>query len=123
MIRLILRLFGIRDFEVCASCETLKQQLDYERAEKAQLTETLLRIVSPKAIEHPIVEVNPVIQSSGLFSRRRAALEERERQEAKILREQKHLGRPDNLRDDVLKNIAKDVTELEKELGVEQKEA
>jgi len=116
LIRLFLRLFGIRDFEVCASCETLKQQLEFERAEKKQLTDTLLSIVHPKVIEQPVVEMSPIIQSSGLFSRRRAALEERARQEAKILREDKHIGHPDI-------NINKSTEALEKELGIEEKEA
>jgi hypothetical protein len=114
-------LFGIRDFEVCASCETLKQQLEFERAEKKQLTDTLLSIVHPKVIEQPVVELNPVIQTSGLFSRRRAALEERGRQEAKIIKEAKHLGQPDALKN--VANVAKDVENLEKELGIEEKEA
>lgn len=116
MIRLFLRLIGIRDYEVCQSCETLKQQLAYERDEKRQLTETLLKIVSPKVVvEQEIKEIQPVIQTSGLFSRRRAALEARDREEAKILKNSTNLGKPD----DKLKEIEK----LEIELGVEEKEA
>ncbi len=116
MIRLFLRLFGIRDFEPCASCATLKQQLEYVTDQNKQLTETLLRIVSPKAYETPpAVEINPVIQTSGLFSRRRAALEERDRQEARILAEKKHVATPDN----ILNSISK----LEDELGVMEKES
>ena len=115
MIRLLLRLFGIKDFEVCQSCETLKQQLSFERDEKKLLTDTLLDIVRPKVvIEQEIKEVNPVIQSSGSWARRRAALEARDREEAKILLETKHLGKPDSL---------KDISNLEKELGIEEKEA
>ena len=112
MIRLLLRLFNIRDYEVCQSCETLKQQLAFERDEKRQLTETLLRIVNPKVYESAApIELNPIVATSGLFGRRRAAAEERDRQEAKILTEAKHLGKPDNL---------KDINKLEDELGVSE---
>lgn len=131
MIRLLLRLFNIRDFEVCKSCETLKQQLEYERSEKKQLTETLLNIINPKVIEQPPVVLNPVAQTSGLFSRRRAAMEEKDRQEARILAERKHIGVPDS----VVSNPPNDpklgygsggnsqITNLEQELGIEEKEA
>lgn len=113
MIRLLLRLFKITDFEVCKSCETLKQQLAYERDEKKQLTETLLSIIKPKTFETVPVELNPVTQTAGIFSRRRAVLEAKDREEARILQEGKHLGKPD----DKLVLIEK----LEKELGVEEK--
>ena len=115
MIRLLLRLFNIRDYEVCQSCQTLKEQLAFERAEKRELTDTLIRIINPKAIEQPPIELQPVLQTSGLFSRRRAAMEARDREEARILNQSKNLGQPD----DKFKEIEK----LETELGVEdQKE-
>lgn len=112
MIRLLLRLFNIRDFEVCQSCETLKQQLEYERSEKKQLTETLLAIVHPKVIEQPIVELSPIQQSAGTFARRRAVLEAKDREEARILNEAKYLGKPDDK--------LKDINKLETELGIEK---
>ena len=122
MIRLLLRLCGIKDFEICQSCETLKQQLSYERDEKQRLTDTLLSIISPKVIEQPTVELQPVIQTAGLFSRRRAALEEKDRQEAKVLRNSTNLGKPDDRLKDT--TIDRRIEELENELGVsEQKEA
>jgi len=114
MIRLLLRLLGIKDFEVCQSCETLKQQLAFVNDEKRQLTETLLSIVKPKTYEAPPVELNPVATTSGLFSRRRAALEARDRAEAQILTEKKNIGMPDNL---------KNINDLEKELGIEDEGA
>lgn len=115
MVRLLLRLMKIKDFEVCASCETLKQQLEYERSEKRQLTDTLLNIIKPKVYEAPTQELNPIMQTSGLFSRKRAALEAKDREEAKILRNSTNLGKPD----DTLKAIDK----LETELGLDdQKE-
>lgn len=95
MIRLILRLLGIRDFEVCQSCETLKQQLEYEREEKKRLTDTLLNILNPKVVESAPVEIAQVTQSAGLFSRRRAALEARDREEAKVIQNSKNIGKPD----------------------------
>ena len=126
MIRLLLRLLNIRDFEVCQSCETLKQQLAYERDEKRQLTETLLMIVRPKVVESVPVELSPITTTSGLFSRRRAILEQRDREEAKILQGSKNLGRPDNVDKSQNRNQMniKTVEQLESELGiVEGKEA
>ena len=122
MIRLLLRLFRIRDFEVCASCETLKQQLAYERDEKRQLTETLLNIIQPKMLEAPVQELQPITHTAGLFSRRRSALEAKDREEAKIIRESKHLGKPDDRLNQIkpLEVNIKTVDELEKELGVEE---
>jgi hypothetical protein len=122
MTRLILRLLGIRDFEVCQSCETLKQQLAFERDEKKQLTETLLAIIHPKVIEQPTVELNPVTQISGLFSRKRAALETKDRAEAQIINEAKHLGKPD-FANQKNEQDNRDIHKLEQELGVEEKEA
>lgn len=115
MIRLFLRLLGIKDYEVCQSCETLKQQLAFEREEKKQLTDTLISILQPKVVEAPPVEINPVTTIAGNWARRRAALEERDRQQAKILVETKNLGKPDELKDHINK--------LEEELGIEEKEA
>ena len=110
MIRLILRLLRIRDFEVCASCETLKQQLAYERSEKTQLIDTILRIVNPKTIEAAApIEMNQIASSSALFSRRRAALEEKDRQEAQIIKNSKNIGKPD------IESL-KAINDLEKEL-------
>src|SRR6266511_880053 len=112
MTRLLLRLFGIKDFEVCKSCETLKQQLDFERFEKKQLTETLLSIIKPKVYEAPPQELVPVVNTSGLFSRKRAALEARDREEARILSQGQNLGRPNE--------SLKDIEKLEQELDVSE---
>lgn len=114
MIRLLLRFLNIRDFDTCKSCETLKLQLEYERAEKSKLTETLLNILSPKVVESAPIELSPIAQSAGTFARRRAALEAKDREEAKILREAKHIGKPDNLKD------ISSVEALETELGVKE---
>lgn len=121
MIRLLLRLIGIEDFEVCQSCETLKQQLAFERAEKKELIETLLSILKPKVVESPPTELNPIHQTAGLFSRKRAMLEERDRQEAATLQQSKNLGKPDIAPKQELERQTnpKTVEELEKELDVE----
>lgn len=114
MIRLFLRLLGIKDFEVCQSCETLKQQLAFANEEKKELTNTLLNILQPKVVESAPQEIVPLIQAGGTFARRRAALETRDRESARIINESKNIGRPDS------------IEKLEKELGVneiEEKEA
>jgi hypothetical protein len=111
--RFIAFLLG-RDWEPCRSCENLKQQLEFERSEKRLLIDTLVGIVKPKEVEAAPIEINQIQQSSALFSRRRAALEERDRQEAKIRAEKKFMGVPDNLRDEVINPVKI----LEDELGI-----
>lgn len=122
MIRLMLRLLRITDYEVCQSCQTLKNQLEFERAEKKELLDTLLTIVKPKAYEAPAQELTPIVNSSALFSRRRAALEAQDREAAKILRNSTNLGKPDDALHAIDIQKAKDVTRLEHELGVEERE-
>lgn len=125
MIRLLLRLIGIKDFEPCASCETLKKQLEFANQEKKELTNTLLSILKPKEVEAAPVEINPINQSAGIFSRRRTMLEARDREEARILQEARNLGRPDNLTNQYKQELSRPtnptVEELEKELGIEEK--
>ncbi len=112
MIRLICFLLG-KDFEPCKSCETLKQQLAIANEDRERLTDSLLNILQPKVVESVPVELNPVTQTAGLFSRRRAALEAKDRHDAQILAGSKSLGKPDI---EALKNI----NELEAELGIEK---
>lgn len=120
MIRFIAFLLG-KSYEPCKGCEILKQQLELANDEKKYLTETLMGIIKPRTYESTPVELNPIAQTSGLFSRRRQALEDKSRQEAKILRDSTVLGK----RDDELKNMQpiKPITTieaLEKELEIHQ---
>lgn len=110
MRRFILRLLGIKDFEICPSCENLKEQLRFERDEKKRLTDTLINIVSPKVVESAPLEINQIQQSSALFSRRRRALEERDRLAAQTLKQSTNVGRPDDR--------LNEIDNLEQELGV-----
>lgn len=118
MIRFILFLFGKQGYENCKSCETLKLQLALANEEKKQLTDTLLNIIKPKIYEAPAQELKPIINSAGLFSRRRAALESADREAARIQRDSTIIGK----RDDELKNIKLDssVEQLEEELGIKE---
>lgn len=76
MVRLLLRIFGIKDYEVCQSCETLKQQLLIANAEKKELSETLVRMINPKVVQAGTIHVPNFKQSGNTFSQRRAKLEE-----------------------------------------------
>lgn len=115
MLRFITFLLG-REYEECKSCQTLKEQLSFEREEKKRLTETLLNILNPKAVEAAPVVMNPINEMAGSFTRRRAALEARDREEAKILSERKHLGVPDVLRHN---EAVSNINELEQQLGID----
>ena len=112
MFRFISFLFG-KQWEPCQSCENLKLQIEYLRDDNRKLTDTLVSIVKPKEVEAPPVEINQIQASSALFSRRRAALEEKDRQEAQILAMKKHVAMPDIAQ-------IRTVNELEKELGIEE---
>src|ERR1700687_754283 len=99
MFRFISFLLG-KEWEPCKSCENLKQQLEFERSEKRLLIDTLVNIVKPKEVEAAApIEINQIQQSSALFSRRRQALEERDRVEAAILAQKKH---EDNVRRQII---------------------
>ena len=112
MTRFILRIFGIKDFESCQSCINLKEQLVFERSEKTRLIDTLIQIIKPKEVEAAPIEVNQIQSSSALFSKRRAAAEQRDREEARILRNSTNLGKPD-------RNNLGGIEKLEQELGIE----
>lgn len=119
MIRLFLRLIGIRDFDTCMSCETLKQQLAIANEENKRLTDTLLEIFKPKIIEAQPIVVNQVDQTAGLFSRRRAVAEERDRAAARILRDSSNVAKAD-LRDVKFPvETSSSIEQLENELGIE----
>ena len=116
MTRLFLRLLGIKDFEVCQSCSTLKSQLAIANEDRQRLTETLLEILKPKTYESAPVELNQIASTSAIFGRRRAALEAKDREEAKILRSSKNLGKPDFTTDSIT------TEQLEHELGISEAE-
>jgi hypothetical protein len=122
MIRLLLRLIGIKDYEVCQSCETLKQQILYERAERQRLTETLLDLVKPKPpapLPEPVV-MEP-LKSTNTFSQRRKILEEEDRKNNDLLTNSKNLGMPDEVHKKITYAVVPRSTEvLEKELGVSE---
>lgn len=117
MIRLLLHLLGKNGFEDCKSCETLKQQLEFAQAEKKELLDTLLKIVKPTIVEAPVQTLAPAVQTVGLFTRRRAALEAADRESARVLRESQSLGRPDGVKVSSLSK-ANNIEELESELGI-----
>jgi len=122
MIRLLLRLFGIKDFDTCESCAMLKEQLKYEREEKQQLIDTLINIVNPKLVEAAPVEINPTKMSAMTFSRRRDMLEKKSREEAALIAQSKNLGRPDRV-DKPIFGQTSNIEEIEKELGINREGA
>jgi hypothetical protein len=111
MIRFISFLLG-RPYDPCKGCAILQHQLLIANEDRERLTNVLLQILQPKAVESAPVEINQIAQSSALFSRRRAALEERDRQEAAIKKNSTNIGRPDD--------SLKDINKLETELGIEE---
>lgn len=122
MIRLLLRLLGIKDYEVCASCETLKQQLDLANSEKERLTETLLSLVKPQVLQQNPVLI-PTMESSPagkLFSRRRAEMEESLRRKNEISKDSPFVAKPDGNQTSNTNNVTglQSVEEIEAKLGI-----
>jgi len=86
MIRLFLRLIGIKDFETCKSCLTYKQQLDLANAEKREMIETLIQLTRPNVVvpSGEIKELTNVQNAKTTFNRRRDLLEKSHRIEKNI---------------------------------------
>ena len=104
--------------EDCKSCEVLKEQLKYLQEQNRELNQSIMELIKPKVIVPPEpVILNPTKKQSGTWSRRRAVLEEATRRESEILRSSPFLARPDGMR-----LTPRTVTELEEQLGVEEKE-
>lgn len=116
MIRLLMFLLG-KDYETCKSCNTLRQQLELANQEKKELTQTLMNLIKPKTYEAVPTAINPINQASGLFSRRRAMLEAKDREEAKILAHSNNIAKPDSDKNIV---VATSIETLETELGIEE---
>lgn len=94
MIRLLLRLLKIKDFEPCASCEVIKAQLAMVNAEKRELLETLLKLVKPEVIHHnPPVIVNPATVHT-TFARRKQVLEDSHRAASQTQATSPFIARP-----------------------------
>jgi hypothetical protein len=98
----------------------LREQLEYERAVNQELVETLTSIVNPNRISSPNngVETAPIANlRAGMWGKRRAALELKDRLKALTEANSPNLGKPD-------KEIKKDETidKLEEELGLETKQ-
>lgn len=116
MFRFISFLLG-KQYEECKGCEVLKQQLYIVNDEKRQLTQTIIDIVKPKppAIQQVISGASAPIPAVASFSRRRAAREARDREEAKALRDSPFIAKPDDINDKIIDNA---VEKLEKELNL-----
>lgn len=125
MIRLMLRLFKINDYESCKSCDTLRQQLTYANQEKKELLETILSLTRP-VVHIPTEEVRSLEnfnQAKGTFARRRAALEENERRKVQITKNSPFIAKPSEsiLKEPVQHITSQSVDELERELGIDEK--
>ena len=106
MLRFISHLFHL-NYESCKGCEVLNQQLAIANQEKRDLTETLLNLIKPKIYESAPQVLEPITPKLAMWSRRRAILEESERQKAHVMRNSPLVAKPD------------DISRLESELGVE----
>jgi len=120
MIRLILRLLNIRDYEGCKSCETLKQQLALVNEERERLTSTILNLVKPQVIPQQVTQTAPLVQSVSTFSRRRAELEKSERTKERIVKTSPLIAKVEDVKLSSGLDV-NSVEELEKELGLEEK--
>jgi len=121
LIRLLIRLLNIKDYEVCQSCETLKSQLAIANENNKELTGTLLALIKPKVFESPAVQIPPLQQSAIVFSKRREILEHADRKRSDILSTGKFIVKPDENKTSDPSKIAGDnqsISALEQELGL-----
>jgi len=110
MLRFISRLFKI-DYDSCKSCETLRQQLDIMNEQNKELMKTMISIVKPEIINPPVTITDPLAMkpAAASWARRRAFLEERDRNAAQA---SSRAAKPDE--------IKLSIEALETELGVEE---
>lgn len=124
MIRLLLRLFNIKDYEVCPSCETLKKQLEYTREQNKELTETLLNLVKPTIVAQPVETkvIAALNQGSGAsFARRRGILEEAHKVKREIIRTSPFIAESSRTSESVKDITPTSISDLETSLGLEDK--
>jgi hypothetical protein len=130
MIRLLLRLLKITDFETCKSCEILKQQLLIANVEKKELTETLLSLIQPKIIQEPSINV-PAFEDKGKrFGQRRAELERQHSAQRDVRERSPFIAKPSNLHPanspsekSVNPVIAETIESIESKLGLGNEDA
>lgn len=115
MIRFLSYLFGWKDYEDCKSCNVLREQLKIVNEEKKELTQTLIKLFKPEPVvaqANPVV-LQPIANTAGLWSKRRAALEEADRQKLRASQDKVFAGKPD---------VTESIDKLERELGIDYKE-
>lgn len=111
-----------RPYEPCKSCATLREQLamansmiQFQADRNRELIESVTALIQPKVVTPvDMKELRPIGRSAAPFSIRRQAMEQRDRQTAKVVNESPYLARPDSGTPESTK-----VAELEKELGVD----
>ena len=103
MIKEILyKLFRIEDAP-CASCETLKSQLEIANYDKRQMLDTILSFTKPPEVRLPEArEIAPIMPKAVPWAVRRQMLEQEDRERARIMRQKQE-----------------EIEELEKKVGVE----
>lgn len=109
----------------CRTCEILEKQIEYERARSLELTTTITALLKPAPIilqEKPETIVPTTVATS--WSRKRAALEQRDRLQANLNRNDKLQAKPDEeLKKEEFNKpnpsaSQKSIDQLEKELGI-----
>lgn len=95
-------IFG-KEYEVCKTCEILKQQLAIVNQERRDLLDTVLSIVKPEAIVANPVPVQALRTVAMPWNQRRKILEQEDAKKAQIQQEslklEKELGIPEDKED------------------------
>jgi hypothetical protein len=118
MFRFIAHLLG-RPYEPCRSCQILKEQLIFTNERNKELEQTLVNIVrpTPPVIASANVGSPALMPTVATFSRRRAILEQRDREAAQTLKNSPFVAKPDSPKDT---SVQEKISELEKELNIEE---
>lgn len=109
--------------EQCETCAVLTSQLMAVNEERRELQEALIEALRPKPIvsTHSETPFQPIPLGNMTWTRRREILEEQERQKAKIQREAKNIGRPNEPSPSkTIDQLTKTIDQLEQELGIQE---
>lgn len=101
--------------KICSSCETLRSLLESERYEKKQLLDLIVEKNKPIQEQAAPTNPEPIRPRFIPWDSRRQMLEQEDRAKAKIIQQQKEL-------EEKIKNSKVDVSDLEKEMGIIEKE-
>ncbi len=114
----MIEIYGDKTNELeCKTCIALREQIAYLQTQNKELLETLTALIKPAPIviaDSNNAEAVKPLNMNGRFTRVRAELEKRDREQA-LTRSSKSIARPDVAQNPI---VDESIEKLESELGV-----